>query len=44
MADNYLERARENYEARKAAWLKKKKHLSAKRPSATAKQEKAEEV
>ncbi len=26
MADNYLERRREEYEARKAEWLKKKKH------------------
>ena len=27
MADNYLERRREQYEARKAEWLKKKRHL-----------------
>ena len=27
MADNYLEYARENYEKRKAEWLRKKKHL-----------------
>ena len=27
MADNFLERHREQYEARKAAWLRKKKHL-----------------
>ncbi|MBR0490366.1 MAG: dehydrogenase [Prevotella sp.] len=27
MADNYLERHREEYEARKEAWLRKKKHL-----------------
>ncbi|MBR5656692.1 MAG: dehydrogenase [Prevotella sp.] len=27
MADNFLERHREQYEAKKAAWLKKKKHL-----------------
>ncbi len=26
MADNYLERQRLLYEAKKAAWLKKKKH------------------
>ena len=26
MADNFLERHREQYEARKAAWLRKKKH------------------
>ncbi|MDY6248930.1 MAG: dehydrogenase [Prevotella sp.] len=28
MADNYLERHREEYEARKAAWLKKQKRYS----------------
>lgn len=27
MADNYLEKHREEYEQRKAAWLRKKKHL-----------------
>ena len=27
MADNYLERHREEYEQRKQAWLKKKKHI-----------------
>lgn len=27
MADNFLERHREEYEQRKAAWLKKKLHL-----------------
>ncbi len=27
MADNYLESHREEYEARKAAWLRKKKHF-----------------
>ncbi len=27
MADNFLERHREEYESRKAAWLRKKKHL-----------------
>ena len=27
MADNYLERHREEYEKRKSAWLIKKKHL-----------------
>ena len=27
MADNYLEYARENYEKRKAEWLRKKKHM-----------------
>ncbi len=26
MADNYLEYARDDYERRKAEWLKKKKH------------------
>ncbi len=28
MADNFLERHREEYELRKAAWLRKKKHLA----------------
>lgn len=27
MADNFLERHREAYEQRKAAWLRRKKHL-----------------
>jgi len=27
MADGYLEKHYEDYEARKAAWLRKKKHL-----------------
>lgn len=27
MADNFLERHHEDYEARKDAWLRKKKHL-----------------
>ncbi len=27
MADNFLESHREDYEKRKAAWLRKKKHL-----------------
>ena len=27
MADNYLERHREDYELRKAQWLRKQKHL-----------------
>jgi len=27
MADNYLEKHYEEYEARKAAWLRKRKHL-----------------
>jgi len=31
MADNFLERHRMEYEARKAAWLKKKRHLVVKR-------------
>jgi hypothetical protein len=35
MADNYLERQREQYEARKAAWLKKKRG-TVKRPSVPA--------
>ena len=30
MADNFLERHYEEYEARKAAYLRKKKHLSGK--------------
>lgn len=30
MADGYLEKHREEYEARKAAWLRKKKHHSPK--------------
>lgn len=34
MADNFLERHREDYEKRKAAWLLKKKHIVVtKRPS-----------
>lgn len=32
MADNYLEYARENYEKRKEAWLRKKKNLPKPRP------------
>lgn len=32
MADNYLERQRELYETKKAAWLKKKKHLPKQKP------------
>ncbi len=28
MADGYLEKHAQEYEARKAAWLRKKKHLS----------------
>lgn len=27
MADNFLERHREDYEQQKAAWLRRKKHL-----------------
>ncbi len=27
MADNFLERHQEEYEAKKAAWLRKKRHL-----------------
>lgn len=30
MADNYLEYARDDYERRKAEWLKKKKHHTSK--------------
>lgn len=33
MADNYLERRREDYEARKAAWLKSKKRKRASHPN-----------
>lgn len=29
MADNYLERHREEYERKKAAWLRKQRHLLA---------------
>jgi hypothetical protein len=29
MADNYLEKHYEEYEARKAAWLRKKRHIAA---------------
>ena len=36
MADNYLERHREEYEQRKQAWLKKKKHLPNKNRQAAA--------
>jgi hypothetical protein len=32
MADNFLERHYEEYEARKAAYLRKKKHLTVKVP------------
>ncbi|PDP58195.1 dehydrogenase [Prevotella intermedia] len=31
MADNFLEKHYEEYEQRKAAWLRKKKHLKAKK-------------
>lgn len=31
MADGFLEKHYEDYEARKAAWLQKKKHLSKKK-------------
>jgi hypothetical protein len=37
MADNYLERQRETYEARKAAWLKNKKKPTKKKVSAAGK-------
>jgi hypothetical protein len=36
MADNYLERQREQYEARKAAWLKNKKKQVPKKKTAPA--------
>lgn len=32
MADNFLERHREEYEIRKAAWLRKKKLFMTKKP------------
>jgi hypothetical protein len=32
MADNFLEKHYEEYEARKAAWLRKKQHLPKKKP------------
>lgn len=42
MADNYLERQREQYEARKAAWLKMKKY--GKKKSATTHTVKSEQA
>lgn len=33
MADGYLEKHQQDYEARKEAWLRKKRHLPAKKPS-----------
>ena len=33
MADNFLERHREDYEQRKAAWLRRKKHPKIKKPT-----------
>jgi hypothetical protein len=33
MADNYLERHREEYEQRKANWLKRKRHFPHSKPS-----------
>ena len=36
MADNYLERHREEYEQRKQAWLKKKKHIPKAKQKASA--------
>lgn len=35
MADNYLEYAREDYERRKAAWLRKKSHMPRKAKAST---------
>ena len=35
MADNYLERKREEYEKKKALWLKNKKRTGSRRPSDT---------
>ena len=40
MADGYLEKHHEEYEARKAAWLQKKKHL----PKTVKKIERPEDV
>jgi hypothetical protein len=41
MADNYLERQREQYEARKAAWLKsKKKSVTVKKTAVPSKESK----
>lgn len=39
MADNFLERHREDYEKRKAAWLLKKKHIARKQKPAISKPE-----
>ena len=33
MADNYIERKYEEYEAKKAAWLKKQKHAIKRKPA-----------
>lgn len=33
MADNYLEKRREEYEARKAEWLRRKRHIPMPRKS-----------
>ena len=33
MADNYLEKRREDYEARKAEWLRRKRHIPTPRKS-----------
>lgn len=35
MADNFLERHREEYEKRKALWLKRKKHMPKKGPTSS---------
>lgn len=43
MADGYLETHYAEYEKRKAAWLKKKKHISAKRPVPPANSQKEED-
>ncbi len=43
MADNYLERHREEYELRKAAWLKRKKLMMKARPKAKPKIERPED-
>lgn len=43
MADGYLETHYAEYEKRKAAWLKKKKHLSVRKPTPPANPQKEED-
>ncbi len=40
MADGYLEKHREEYEARKEAWLRKKRHLTGARSQSSQKPKK----